>query len=90
MQGDIMSRKKKETPPGPKFLPVPPVPDTTITAVDVAFPASVQHLMPRREDIPNDYPRRSEWRRFQADWFAIRQQITRALRLAAFWRWFSK
>jgi len=52
-----------------EFLALPPVPDTTLTKVDLVFPASVRHLMPRREDIPTDYPRRGEWKKFQATWF---------------------
>jgi hypothetical protein len=50
-------------------LPLPPVPDKTITRADVAFPAMVKHLMPRREDIPKSYPRSAEWKAFQAKWF---------------------
>lgn len=51
------------------YLSLPPVPDTTITRADVVFPAQVQHLMPRPEDIPQDYSRSREWKRFQAEWF---------------------
>ena len=52
-----------------EFLALPPIPDATITRVDVAFPANVRHLMPRREDIPKNYPRSTEWGKFQMKWF---------------------
>lgn len=60
---------KLDKPKRAEFLALPPVPDTTITRADVAFPAEVRHLMPRREDIPKSYPRSADWKRFQAKWF---------------------
>lgn len=52
-----------------EYLSLPPQPDTTLTNVDAAFPATVRHLMPCPDDIPRQYPRRGEWEKFQADWF---------------------
>ena len=60
---------KLDKPKRAEFLVLPPIPDATITRVDVAFPAEVRHLMPRREDIPKSYPRTVEWKRFQAKRF---------------------
>lgn len=43
--------------------------NTELTKLDVAFPASVRHLMPKYEDIPKDYPDRAKWERLFNDWF---------------------
>jgi hypothetical protein len=63
------NKKKLQVAPLPSFLALPPTPDTTLTKADVIFPASVRHLMPRREDIPANYPRKGEWQRFQYKWW---------------------
>lgn len=42
-----------------------------ISDIEVAFPASVAHLMPRREEIPGEfkeYPG-TEWNQIFNDWF---------------------
>lgn len=40
-----------------------------ISDVDLAFPATVSHLMPKFEEIPTGYPNETKWRQFQSDWF---------------------
>jgi hypothetical protein len=41
-----------------------------IDDVTIAFPARVTHLMPKYEDIPQEFrDRSSKWCRFQSDWF---------------------
>jgi len=42
-----------------------------IDSATAAFPASVAHLMPKREDIPAEFKRHNgtKWNRFAADWF---------------------
>jgi len=43
--------------------------DMTLTAADVAFPATVSHLMPKHGDIPRDHENRDLWRKLFNDWF---------------------
>lgn len=46
-----------------------------VSAVELAFPARVAHLMPRYEDIPAEFRTHygtresAPWIRFQSDWF---------------------
>lgn len=45
-------------------------PDTEITDIDLAFPASVRHLMPDYDEIPDEYKKDSHWAvKFQRSWF---------------------
>jgi hypothetical protein len=64
------TRKKSEQPKyEPPYLKEL-VPDTTLTKVDEAFPAHGLKLMPRYEDIPEEFKRgENKWTRFQRDAF---------------------
>ena len=43
---------------------------TDVDAVDLAFPGSVHHLMPKYDDIYEEYDRGSKWsNRLFSDWF---------------------
>jgi hypothetical protein len=48
------------------------VPSTSITTADLAFPANVLHLMPKMEDIPEefkDFNGGNIWTKWQSSWF---------------------
>jgi hypothetical protein len=44
-------------------------PDSTLTALDVVFPAGVHHLMPSMESIPEEFHSRSSWNKLISEWF---------------------
>ena len=51
----------------PPYKPVP------VSGLELAFPARVEHLMPSRSDIPEEFKRGTgqawPWVKFQRDWF---------------------
>jgi hypothetical protein len=50
------------------YLPV------ELSDLDIAFPAKVSHLMPKREDIPADFRfmnSRNKWNQLVSDWFFV-------------------
>lgn len=42
-----------------------------VSDAEVAFPASVSHLLPKREDIPEEFKRHNgtKWNQLFSDWF---------------------
>ena len=52
-----------------EFLQKPYTPQV-VTNVEMAFPASVSHLMPKREDIPEQYEGSRVWLQWQNAWFS--------------------
>jgi hypothetical protein len=64
----------EEHPPAIDFTPAPALGDgfdfpQEVDDATIAFPATVMHLMPVMEAIPEDYPRKYEWQDFITQWF---------------------
>ena len=53
----------------PVSTPLGMYPIVAVSEVDIAFPASVSHLMPAYADIPRDFENAALWRRLFADLF---------------------
>ncbi len=67
-------KQKKRTPAAAASTPTaatPPevFPIQEVRDLDIAFPASVSHLMPAYRDIPTDFENRPAWEDLASRWF---------------------